>query len=337
MTKDAIILVLSCLGLAQALFLSIYLLTDKKGNRSAKLFLAILLMGLTIRIGKSVLNEYLLLAPWQRNLGISGILLVGPSLWFYGRILLKKEKSLDAKNYLQLIPFFLFAVFCTLIPNDGSYMGHLIYLSVFAHLALYIGFAVQLLFRSKTNVTEKIWKWYRNLVIGIGLIWLFYIGHLAGIFPYYIGGAIFFSLLVYSFSFLLLKKSVFELEKYKRSSMDRATSTTYLSQLKRLFEMEEIYLNSTLSLSKVAKKLQISSRELSQVINENQQQNFSEFVNGYRILKAKKLLADPDYAQEKIATIAYDCGFGNVTSFNIAFKSVTKFTPTQYRNQFSMA
>lgn len=69
------------------------------------------------------------------------------------------------------------------------------------------------------------------------------------------------------------------------------------------------------------------------VINEYEGKNFSEFVNQYRIAKAKALLADPGYGKEKIASIAYDCGFGNVTSFNLAFKAATQLTPTQYREQ----
>ncbi len=337
MKKDAIILVLSCLGLVQAFFLSLYLLSNKRGNRLANLFLAVLLLGLTMRIGKSVLNEYLILLPWQRNLGISGILLVGPTLWFYGRVLLCKEKLFSVINYLHFMPFLLFAIFCAFIPNDGSYKGYLIYLLVFTHLAIFIGLAIHLMSTRRLYVTDTIWNWYRNLVIGVGLIWLFYMGYLAAIFPFYIGGAIFFSLLVYLFSFLLLQRSVFELEKYKRSSLDMTSSKALLLQLKRLFENGEMYVNNSLSLASVAQELQISSRELSQVINENQQQNFSEFVNGYRIDKAKKLLSDPDYAQEKIATIAYDCGFGNVTSFNLAFKAKTQLSPSQYRNQYRPA
>lgn len=333
MAKNGLILVLSCLGLAQSFFLVFYLLTDRKGNRLANLFLATLLLGLSIRIGKSVLNEYLQLLPWQRNLGISGILLVGPSLWFYGRVLFRKEKIFAAQNYLHFMPFVLFAIFCAIIPNDGSYLGYIIYLLVFTHLALYLGVSSYLLFKNKLFITERIWKWYRNLVIGVGLIWLFYMGHLAGLFPFYIGGAIFFSLLVYSLSFLLLRKSVFRLEKYKGSSLNVNDSRNHFLELSSLFEKEEIYLNDGISLKSVAQKLQITSRELSQVINENQKKNFSEFVNGYRIEKAKKLLANPDCAQEKIATIAYDCGFGNVTSFNLAFKANTQLTPSQYRNR----
>ncbi|MEM9981563.1 MAG: helix-turn-helix domain-containing protein, partial [Bacteroidota bacterium] len=124
----------------------------------------------------------------------------------------------------------------------------------------------------------------------------------------------------------------FALEKYARSSIDPSRSRIILQQFKRLLEEEKLYLESHLSLQAMAQKLALSPRQLSQVINEQEKKNFSEFVNHYRIEKAKELLVHPDYVEEKIATIAYDSGFGNVTSFNIAFKAATNLTPSQYKN-----
>lgn len=334
---DSIVLVLSSLGIAQAIFLSVYLLTLKKGNRQANIFLALFLLGLTIRIGKSILNVYIDLEPWQRNLGLAGILLAGPFLWLYGRVLLGKEKEIGLKNYAHTLPFILFVLGCAIIPNGGGIWGYAFYLFIFVHLLLYVALSASLLWESRSVSNTAVWKWYRNLVIGGFLIWGFYMGNLAGIIPYYIGGAIFFSLLVYAFSFLLLKRSSLPLEKYSGSSLDTASSKKHMQKIRMLFETEACYLNSDLNMTQVAEKIGIPSRDISQVINENEQQNFSEFVNRYRIEKAKNLLIDVSYAQEKIASIAYDCGFGNVTSFNLAFKSATLLTPSQYRNKFRLA
>jgi len=337
MTQEAIILVLSCLGIAQAVFLCVYLLTLKKGNRKANLFLAFVLLGLTIRIGKSILNVYLNLEPWERNLGISGVMMSGPFLWFYGRLLLGKEKEFAKHNYWHLIPFVLFVCFCNYIPNGYGQFPNASYLIAFSHLAVYLILTIHLLVKHKAQEKRSSWVWYRNLVIGVVLIWIFYMGNLFGLIPYYIGGAIFFSFLLYAFSFLLLKQPVFALEKYKNSSMDAVTSKKNMQRIRALFENETLYLDSELNMTKVAQKLGIPARDVSQVINENEQQNFSEFVNQYRIQKAKNLLIDPAYVEEKIATVAYDCGFGNVTSFNLAFKSATLLTPSQYRKKFRLA
>jgi len=337
MTQDAIILVLSCIGVVQALFLCLYLFTLKKGNRMANIFLALFLLGLTIRIGKSVLNVYLNLEPWQRNLGISGVMMAGPFLWFYGRLLLQKEKEFSTRNYWHLIPFVLFVCFCNYIPNGYGQFPNASYLIAFSHLAVYLLLTIRLLLNHKSRAGKSAWAWYRNMVIGVALLWIFYMGNLYGLIPYYIGGAIFFSFLLYAFSFLLLKRPVFALEKYRNSSMDVLSSEKYMQQIRTLFETETLYLDSELNMTKVAQKLGIPSRDVSQVINENEQQNFSEFVNHYRVTKAKELLVDSSYAQEKIATVAYDCGFGNVTSFNLAFKAATQLTPSQYRSKFRIA
>lgn len=335
MITKGFVLVLSCLGLAQALFLCFYLFTLKKGNKKANKFLALVLLGLTIRIGKSVFNNYVVLEPWQRNLGISGILMSGPFLWFYGKALLQKDYVFSKVNYLHFIPFVTFVIGCTIIPNTRNWQSYLSYGLVVFHLAIYLILSWRYMYMMRKESNPDLLKWYRNIIIGACFIWFFYLSNFIGFIPFYIGGAILYSILVYGFSYMLLKRHVFTLEKYSNSKINRNTSEKLLTKIKVLFDDEEVFLDSSVSLQTVAEKVSITPRELSQVINENEGKNFSEFVNQYRIEKAKKLLIDPAYAQEKIATIAYDSGFGNVTSFNLAFKAITQNTPSAYRNQFS--
>ncbi len=337
MLQQGFILVLSCLGVIQALFLCFYLFTIKKGNKRANRFLAFVLLGLTIRIGKSVFHNYLDVDPRIRNLAIATILAVGPFLWFYGKALFEKQRTFLKQEYLHLIPFGIFVLASPFIPNRGDFASYLAYVLVFAHLGVYLIICWKYIFKAKNEVTVQLLKWYRNIVIGVNVIWVLYVGILLRWIPSYILGAISFSFLMYLFSYLLLKRHVFALEKYSNSTIDRLTSKKMLQRVKNLLEENEVYLDSDISLQSIAEQLSVTPRELSQVINENEQKNFSEFINHYRIEKAKKLLVNPSYANEKIATIAYDCGFGNVTSFNLAFKAETDITPSQYRNQFKVA
>ena len=175
--------------------------------------------------------------------------------------------------------------------------------------------------------------WYRNLVLGVGIIWIFYIGNVSGIIPFYIGGALCYTFLVYIFSFLLLRKHTFQLQPYQGQKMDEKVADTVLTALKGLFEDESVYLNPKVTLNSVAQSIDTTPKILSRVINETAQVNFSEFVNSYRIKKAKKLLAAPNAQKEKIASIAYDVGFNNVTSFNLAFKAMTHLTPSEFRKR----
>ena len=216
-----------------------------------------------------------------------------------------------------------------------DFLSKAIYLLVFVHLAFYVGFSVHVWQQAKKQQTKQLLTWYQNLIIGVGLICAFYIGNFLGLIPFYIGGAIFFSLLIYSFSFLLMKRHKFSLEKYHDSTLDTSSSKSLMQDVKALFEKDEIFLDSGLTLDKVSKMVGATSRNLSRAINENNGNNFSEYVNSFRIEKAKKLLVSKAYENEKIATIAYDCGFGNITSFNLAFKAETKHTPSSFRKHFS--
>ena len=336
MMQQGLILVLSCLGVAQALFLCGYLFTLKKGNRKANIFLAFVLLALTIRIGKSIFHNYIEVDPTIRNLAIACILTVGPFLWWYGKVLLEKQKPFSDRQYLQLIPFVLFAVGSPIIPNRGDLVSSVAYATVFLHFGSYLVLCWKYLWKMKDKVNTQLLHWYRNIVLGVSVIWALYVGIFLRWIPFYILGAISFSFLTYVFSFLLLRRHVFTLEKYNNSTIDSVGSKKLLNRVKTLFQEQEIYLENAVSLQMVAKKLEVTSRELSQAINEHEQKNFSEFVNHYRIQRAKLLLADPEYHSEKIATIAYDCGFGNVTSFNLAFKTEAQMTPSQYRNRFKV-
>lgn len=333
MNQESIILVLCSLGIAQGIFLCMYLLTLKKGNPIAHRLLVLVILGLMIRIGKSILYVYLDLLPWQRNIGIAGILLVGPSLWLYGKVLLERSTGFAKGYYIHYLPYVLFTLLSFWIPNRADTISSIVYYAVFGHLLLYLIAASMQLVQKSQVVQAKLYTWYRNLILGVGLIWLFYIGNISGLIPFYIGGAIFFTFLVYMFSFLLLRSHTFSLEKYHGSSLDQEASEQLMLSLTALFREKESYLNSKLSLNEVAKKLDTSARMLSQAVNETKGMNFSEYVNQHRIEKAKKLLSTHEGQQEKIASIAYDSGFGNVTSFNLAFKSFTGMTPSEFKGK----
>jgi AraC-like DNA-binding protein len=327
---ENIVLVLSCLGIVQALFLCAYLLSlhDKKSN----ILLALLLLALILPIGKSAIDNYFVLPSWLRILGISGKLLAGPFLWLYAQALFEK-RTLTSRDYYHFIPFVATALLCWALPNGADPLSYFVASLIFLHLALYLGICWRYL---ATRLPEaRLKPWYRNITLGVTCIWLLYAGIFVGIIPIYILGAVTFSFLIYIFSFLLLKRHVFALEKYSASSISPDASRQLLRQVKELFETKQVYLESTITVKGIANSLHTNPRELSQAINEGAQVNFSEFVNQYRIAKAKELLTDPQYEKEKIETIAYDCGFGTVTSFNVAFKAATQMTPSQYRKSFT--
>ncbi|TXN37302.1 helix-turn-helix domain-containing protein [Flagellimonas hymeniacidonis] len=333
MLTTGLILILASLGLAQGLFLSFYLLTLKKGNKASNIFLALFLLGLTIRIGKSVLNYYIPLENWQNNIGISGILFAAPSLWFYGITLFENNRLFSIRDYVHFVPFILFLFLVPFVPRNGRFEAFWNYGIIVFHFLVYLILSWSYLYKNRMKASKSIVQWYRNILIGSTLIWFHYVGNLFDFTIYYIIGPIFYSFLIYAFSYLFLNRHKFNLQKYSSSKLNRNRSLVLFQKVQELFETEHTFLDEGLTLYVVSKKLNVKAREISQVINENTQQNFYEFVNQYRIEKAKLLLKDSKYVNEKIAAIAYDSGFGNVTSFNVSFKKKTGLTPSAYRKK----
>lgn len=118
--------------------------------------------------------------------------------------------------------------------------------------------------------------------------------------------------------------------RYQKSSLTGEQSRTILERLLEYMDDEKPYLDGKVSLSQVADHLGVSSNHLSQVINQNLDRNFYDFINAYRVDLVKRRLAESAGSRPNILAIAYDAGFSSKSSFNEVFKKSTSLTPSQY-------
>jgi len=123
------------------------------------------------------------------------------------------------------------------------------------------------------------------------------------------------------------------LKKYTSSGLAEDEAEKYKTLLFEKISNDKLYTYLTLTLKKLAELLSIPYYQLSQIINQKMEKNFTDFINEYRIEEAKGLLTNPTYRDEKIEGIAYDSGFNTPSSFYAAFKKFTGSTPTQYRKK----
>ncbi len=120
-------------------------------------------------------------------------------------------------------------------------------------------------------------------------------------------------------------------KKYVNSKLNDKNSQKYKSLVDSFFNSNEIIFEQNVTLQMISEKLDISSRELSQIINEHFGMNFKEFLNNYRIDKAKKMLLSKDSELYTIEAIAEKVGFNTRASFYRAFKNKFGITPTDYK------
>lgn len=137
----------------------------------------------------------------------------------------------------------------------------------------------------------------------------------------------------------LLKEYIREKEQQSKSS-DKSNLVENLNsqdnelklKLENFMNTEEPFLNPSLTIFDLAKELDLSTMELSVFLNRHLKRNFFDFVNDYRIEKAKQILQNPEEKSLTVLEILYEVGFNSKSSFNTAFKKHTQQTPTQYRN-----
>ncbi|WP_210150177.1 helix-turn-helix domain-containing protein [Chryseobacterium scophthalmum] len=101
--------------------------------------------------------------------------------------------------------------------------------------------------------------------------------------------------------------------------------------LKEFMIEKEPYLDSSLTIQDLAEQVKIPVKDLSALINLYMNKHFFDFINEYRIEKAKEILKDSSQKDVTILEILYQVGFNSKSSFSTSFKKYTGKTPTDFR------
>jgi AraC-like DNA-binding protein len=118
--------------------------------------------------------------------------------------------------------------------------------------------------------------------------------------------------------------------KYKKSGLSREVVEKSAIALENYMKLRKPYLEPDLNLLQLAKAVNLSANDLSQVINEHFSVNFFDFINAYRVSAIKEAITNGETGTKTLLGIAFDAGFNSKASFNRAFKKITGQTPTEY-------
>jgi AraC-like DNA-binding protein len=108
-----------------------------------------------------------------------------------------------------------------------------------------------------------------------------------------------------------------------------------MKNIERLMQEEKIFQDNTLSVDSLTQMLGTKKHYVSGAINRCTKNNFSNFVNEYRIKEAIRFMSDEKSYIYSIDGIAFDLGFNDRKSFHRVFKKITGLSPTEFRKNVS--
>lgn len=98
-------------------------------------------------------------------------------------------------------------------------------------------------------------------------------------------------------------------------------------------QIHKVHLQPQITLDEFSESINISSAEVSSLLNKHFETNFFEFINQHRVEEAKRLLSSPENEQIPIQTLIFQAGFNSTSAFHRFFKRFVGKTPSQYRTE----
>ncbi|MCW8810678.1 MAG: AraC family transcriptional regulator [Ignavibacteriaceae bacterium] len=341
------------------LIFSAFALTYKKGNTTSHKILTAFLLANALFIIDFALTAIIEATgfdlSWFNGIGTSFGFLFGPLLFLYTKSITKKEFSFEISYLLHLIVFVIFFI-SALFKIEINYIY--LYSALYLQTTPYMIVCFETILKYRRTI-----KNYFSSIEKLNLTWMLYVvgaffvmwmvdlsdfilanlklsSHSVNIYFAFVSLLINFIFAILIFYKALQHPEIFsgmpEAErpvKYEQSRLTDSEKVEYLQKLRDYFEEEKPYLNPELTITEVARKLNVSVKYLSQVINESLGKNFYDFINSYRIEEAKQQLKNETDSRKTILEVLYESGFNSKSAFNSAFKKHTGFTPTEFRKQ----
>lgn len=346
-----ILFFLSTLGWFNGIILSLYFLFFTKHKNLPNQLFGFLLLVLSFRISKSVIWYFYPDVPILFvQMGLAVCFFIGPLLLLYLQYSTQESKQLSrlAKGALLACVIFV-AVLLVFFTSETQlvlwkrYFVRIIYGQWFLTV-LVSGFFIRRILKKAAQSPLKISetlsateKWLLAVYTGnLMLVTTYVVSYFNILDVAYITGAVAFSLILYlNVTILLYRKKTDDLfgnvaQKYQNKKIHENEATALADKLNEVLNAQEAYKNPDLKLGDLAQMLGISSHQLSQLLNDNLNKSFSNYLNEFRIRKACELITSD--ADLKIEAIGYEVGYNSKSTFFAVFRKITGTTPSLYKS-----
>jgi len=317
------------------LLFAIFLLTAKRKKKLPNFIFAAFILVTAFDLSGLFLGQTIAQYEYLQNVKTASSLLQMPLFYLYVLSVCYADFKLSVKSLIHSLPFWLFlGMFSLNIFSD--YAGVIFEVAGEIQYIAYIIAIFWVLKKYKTVYLENFsnpdytaHKWLFQVTV------LFCIAHTFVLIRMFMGfwnvNPQWFPLVNVVISISALTVTSWLVMKAMYQPQLFIETNEHISQLKKWMDHEKPYLDSELSLEKLAQQIQMEEKELSLLINHTIGKHFFDFINEYRISDAKSLLKNPDMSKMTVLEILYQVGFNSKSSFYTAFKKEVGITPVKYR------
>ncbi len=342
-------------GAFQAFALTVFLLVSPKRSLRKILF-AIVLFTEGYALLESILVSTDLILEIPRIFGTSYLLNFtrGPLLLLFALSIVREDFKLKREHLVHFIPFAVLLVlgfrnftmpsaekleFIESIRSgtrqnttSGIIIGSFLIIQLFTYCGITIKLMVDYVNKFKK---DRLARWYLRILIAFTAFLV--LGFIYGL-QNSLGGItiesfgtitmIIMTLLLQSLAYSFFRKQNFIDTKQKIAK--GANGMALALEFETLMQTEKPYLNDAITLEEIARTLKVSSKALSQTINQRFGKTFKDLLNEQRVNEAKRLMESSDSDDLRIIDIGHDSGFNNKVSFYRVFKKFTGQSPSDY-------
>ena len=320
------------LGAFNGIGVASFLWWRAKGKPTQR-WLSLLLLMVSVRTGKSVAFHFWPDIPQiVLQLGLTACFMIGPCLFFLVRSTQGDTSGLGRADRWHI------AVLLALIIAVNVFLPYVAHPDLWRQVItpainyawlVYLLLATAQVYLQRTRLAgTPSGPLLLGALAGIWIIWIAY--YTAGYTSYIVGALSFTFVLAASvLVYLRLRSGQAPIEPYQDRRIPESEAAAQLQALAALMANERLYLDPGLTLPRLARRLGMPQTRLSQLLNDNNQTSFKQYLAQLRVIEAKALLRQ--LPPKPLEIVAEEAGFQSMSTFHSAFKKQEGVTPAAFR------
>ncbi len=332
MLSQHLLFFFAMLGAFNGIGLAAFLWWRARGKPALR-WLSLLILTVGVRTGKSVAFHFWPDIPRiVLQFGLTACFMIGPCLFFLVRSCQSDTSGPSLLDRWHIAALVILAIGVNVVlPYTGhpALWRHVITPGINYVWLGYLLLASVQLYRHRTRLAGgSTGPMLLGALTGVWVIWLAY--YTAG-YTSYIVGALSFTFVLASSVVVYLRQRAGQatVEPYQDRRIAEPEATTQLQALAELMGKERLHLDPGLTLPRLARRLGMPQTRLSQLLNDNNQTSFKQYLAQLRVLEAKVLLRQ--LPPKPLELVAEQAGFQSMSTFHSAFKKYEGITPAAFR------